>query len=99
MTTTTFALKIGYTTYFVTPANAAKVMEILSAARCASPEYLRGENQYVEGRGEALSFEVFDKPVLTAAQRDELNAQDRAEWEVTKAQRAAALAEKEAAEA
>ena len=88
--TTTFALKIGYTHYLMSPANAAKVLELLGSARCVTSEYLQDATQYVESEGEELAVVTFDKEIMTKAQRDELRAAERAEYEAIKAARKAA---------
>jgi len=92
MTTTTFALKIGYTHYLMTPANAAKVLELLGSARCVSTEYLQDATQYVESDGEELAVVTFDKEIMTKAQRNEIRAAERAEYEAIKEARKAAEA-------
>jgi hypothetical protein len=86
----TFALKIGYSHYLMTPANAAKVMELLSAAPCVSTAYLAGATHYVESEGEALSFEPFTRAVTPKAEVEAMRAAERADWEAAKAAKAAA---------
>lgn len=87
---TTFALKIGYTHYLMTPANAAKVLELLGSARCVSSEYLADATHYVESDGEELAVVAFDKEITTKARREEIRAAERAEYEAVKAARKAA---------
>lgn len=84
-----FVLKIGYTSYIVSPADAAKVMTILSAAKCVQSEYLDGRTHYVEGDGEALSFEPMRVEITSRVERDRLRAVERDAWEAAKARNAA----------
>ncbi len=90
-----FALKIGYASYVVTPADAAKVMAILSAARCIQSEYLDGRTVYVESNGEDLSFEPMRGEIIPRVERDRLREIESAAW---KAERDAKAAPKAAAE-
>ena len=90
--TTQFALKIGYTHYLMSPANAAKVLELLGSARCVTSEYLLDTTHYVESDGEELAVVAFDKEIMTKAQRNEIRAAERAEYEATKEARKVAEA-------